>query len=122
MSATKAQLIAGVQEYCRAETAKDREAWLALFAEGAIHEDPVGRTLNAGVEKIAAFWDRVVAANVELWCEEPVIVCGTEAVAIMRCRTGPPDNRRESGRIVDHFVFDGLGKITSLRAFYNYGS
>ena len=50
--------------------------------------------------------------------EEPVIVCGNEAIAIMRCRTGPADNRRESGRIVDQFVFDDHGRITNLRAFY----
>ncbi len=31
------------------------------------------------------------------------------------------DNRRESGRIVDQFIFDDAAKITNLRAFYDLG-
>lgn len=121
MSVTKDEMVAVVEEYCRTETAKDKDAWLALFDDAAVHEDPVGRVANAGIDKITAFWDRIAASGVELWCEEPVIVCGNEAIAIMRCRTGPADNRRESGRIVDQFVFDERGKITRLRAFYDFG-
>jgi steroid Delta-isomerase len=114
-------MAAAVQEYCRAENEKDKDAWLALFADGAVHEDPVGQSVNAGLDQIAGFWDYFQPSNVELWCEEPVIVCGNEAIAIMRCRTGPADNRRESGRIVDQFIFDNAGKITNLRAFYDLG-
>ena len=110
-----------MQEYCRAENEKDKDAWLALFTDGAVHEDPVGRSKNVGLDQIAGFWDYFQPSNVELWCEEPVIVCGHEAIAIMRCRTGPADNRRESGRIVDQFIFDNAGKITNLRAFYDLG-
>jgi hypothetical protein len=112
-------MIAAVAEYCRAETEKDKPSWMALFAAEAVHEDPVGVSTNAGLDKIGAFWDSFQSSDVELWCDEPVIVCGNEAIAIMRCRTGPADNRRESGRIVDQFVFDEGGKITNLRAFYN---
>jgi hypothetical protein len=38
----------------------------------------------------------------------------------MRAETGPEDTRRVTGPIVDHFVFDDDGKITSVRAFYNF--
>jgi hypothetical protein len=119
MGATKEQLVAAVEEYCRAETEKDKGAWLALFAAEAVHEDPVGTSVNAGLEAIAAFWDSFQPVNVELWLEEEVIVCGHEAIALMRCRTGPAGNRRESGRIVDQFIFNKEGQITNLRAFYN---
>src|SRR5262245_16653608 len=115
-------MVAAVEAYCRAEIEKDKETWIGLFAVGAVHEDPVGVRTNTGIDQISAFWDSFQSSNVELWCDEPVIVCGNEAIAIMRCRTGPADNRRESGRIVDQFVFDENGKITRLRAFYEIPS
>jgi steroid Delta-isomerase len=114
-------LAAAVEEYCRAENAKDKSAWIKLFAEDVVHEDPVGYgPVNVGIAAVGEFWDRIQASNVELWLDAPLIVCGQEVVAIMRCRTGPDDARRETSPIVDHFVFDDDGKITSLRAFLNY--
>jgi len=119
--ATKEQLAQVVEAYCRTQTAKDRAGWLALFADDATHEDPVGAVRNEGLEKIAAFWDGFVApSGSELWLTEPTIVCGDEAIAFMKCRTGPADNRRESGRIVDQMIFDEAGKIKAVRAFYDH--
>ena len=109
-----------IRTYCRAETEADWDAFIALFADKVLHEDPVGvgiRHDRAGLEEI---WGMAQAGKVELWLEHDPIVCGREAVAIMRCRTGPEDARRETGPIIDHFVFDEAGRITSVRAFYKY--
>ena len=116
----KEQMVRAVEAYCIAQTKKDRAAWLALFANDAVHEDPVGTVRNEGLEKIAAFWDGFQASNVELWLTEPPIVCGNELIALMKCRTGPANNRRESGRIIDQIIFDDAGKIKAVRAFYDY--
>lgn len=119
MAVTKEQMVSAVAEYCRAETEKDKQAWLALFAEDVIHEDPVGSgNVNHGLSALANFWDNFVGSDIELWCEEQVIVCSNEAIGLMRCRAGPPDNRWESDRIVDHFVFNDDGRIASVRAFW----
>ncbi len=112
-------MIQAIETYCRAECEKDKAAWMALFAVGAVHEDPVGTLRNEGLEKIAGFWDSFQPMNVELWLTEPPIICGNEAIALMQCRVGPADNRRESGRIVDQFIFNEAGEITNLRAFYD---
>ena len=115
-----AAIAAAIATYCRAETTGDKDAFMALFADTVLHEDPVGLAIRhdrAGLEEL---WGMAQGANVELWLEQDIIVCGNEAMAIMRCRTGPADARRESGTIVDHFVFDEAGKIVSVRAFYNY--
>jgi len=116
--ATREEMAAAVLEYCRAETEKDKEAWLALFTPDATHEDPVGARTNSGIDKIAEFWDGFQGFDLELYVTEPVIVCGNEAIAIMRCKMGPADSRTESGTIVDQFIFDDEGKIKALRAFY----
>jgi ketosteroid isomerase-like protein len=112
-------MIQAIEAYCRAETQKDKAAWLALFAENAVHEDPVGQVKNEGLEKIAAFWDSFQPWDVELWLTEPPIVCGNEAIALMQCRTGPAHDRRLSGRIVDQMIFNEAGRITAVRAFYD---
>ena len=77
-------------------------------------------TTNTGLEMVSKFWDGFQDYNLELWTTEDVIVCGNEAIALMKCRMGPADGRFESGTIVDHFVFDDAGKITNVRAFYKY--
>lgn len=113
-------IIDAIEAYCRAETEKNKAAWLDLFAGNIVHEDPVGVRTNTGLSMLGEFWDSFQDYDLELWTTEPVIVCGNEAIALMKCRMGPADARQESGTIVDHFVFDDDGKITSVRAFYNY--
>jgi len=119
---TKEDMVSAIENYCRHMVEKDKDAWLSLFREDATHEDPVGRVMNAGLEKIAAFWDSIQPNDVELRVTETPIVCGNEALVLMQARLGPPDARRESGRIIDQFVFDEAGKIKALRAFYNYST
>ena len=116
---TREQMVAAIEEYCRCETQKDKAGWLALFADNIRHEDPVGSPNdNRGIEMISAFWDVFQPYDVELWLTAPVIVCGNEAIALMKARTGPADARRESGTIVDQFIFNDEGKITNVRAFH----
>jgi hypothetical protein len=53
-----------------AAMARDKEAWLALFADDAIVEDPVGPSHfdpegkgHRGRDEISAFWDKAIAPN-----------------------------------------------------------
>ena len=53
--------------------AKDRAGWLALFADDAVVEDPIGVSMfdpsglgHRGKEAIAAFYDTVIAPNDEV--------------------------------------------------------
>lgn len=117
--ATREQMVTAIEEYCRCETEKDKESWLALFAPSIRHEDPVGSSnINEGLEQVAAFWDSFQPYDVELWLTAPPIVCGNEAIAPMKARVGPAGARQESGQIFDQFIFDDAGKITNLRAFH----
>lgn len=113
-------IVEAIKTYYRAETEKDRAAWLALFAENIVHEDPVGVATRTGLEGVGQLWEMVEGADVDLRLLEDVIVCGNEAVAIMASETGPAGARRKTAPIVDHFVFDEAGKITNVRAFYKY--
>ena len=112
------RIVEAILEYCRAESEKDKRAWLGLFSDQIVHEDPVGSIPNRGTAMLSKFWDGFQQANVKTDVVRPVIVCGNEAVAVMRCEVGPPHSRIVIDPIVDHFVFDEDGKIIGVRAFF----
>jgi len=114
----RTEIVDVIDAYCRAITLQDKQGWLDLFADGIRHEDPVNVRVNLGKDQLAAFWETFVGLNIELSLTAPVIVCGNEAVAFMRSRMGPLESRKEMAPIIDTFVFDDAGRITSVRAFY----
>jgi len=78
--------------------AHDREAWLALFADDAVVEDPVGPSLfdpegagHRGPEAIASFYDTVIAANESIRFDiRQSFLCGDEGrIAAIRAYWEP---------------------------------
>lgn len=109
-----------IETYCKAESAKDRDAWLALFAPDATHEDPVGAPVNRGVDAIGAFFDAGAGQmDLDLHSTAPPIVVGDEALAFLEVHVDHGAERMLLSPIVDHLVFDADGRIASLRAFFD---
>lgn len=116
---SREHMVWAVEEYCRAETENDRDAFIDLFADDIKHEDPVGGDrVTIGKENMYGFWDSIQHFNVEVTLRAPVIVCANEAIALLKAVVGPDDNRTEMNLIVDHFVFNEEGKMKSVRAFF----
>ncbi|MBW8754501.1 MAG: nuclear transport factor 2 family protein [Sphingomonadales bacterium] len=114
-------MIAAVQTHCRASTEGDLDAWVKIWADQAVVEDPVGSPPHRGIEALrTTFWAMSRNAAPRLTLSEEVIVCGNEAIAIMTAEVGPPDNRRTLSPVVDHFTFDDDARIVGMRAFFNY--
>jgi len=68
-----------IETYCKAESAKDRDTWLSLFAPDATHEDPVGAPVNRGIEAIGAFFDAGAGQmDLDLHQTAPPVVVGLE--------------------------------------------
>jgi steroid delta-isomerase len=109
-----------VETYCSAETAKDRDTWLSLFAPDATHEDPVGAPVNRGLDAIGAFFDAGAGQmDLDLHTTGTPIVVGNEALAFLEVHVGTGADRLLLGPIVDHMVFGDDGKIVALRAFFD---
>jgi steroid Delta-isomerase len=109
-----------VKTYCTAESAKDRETWLSLFAPDASHEDPVGAPVNRGIDAIGAFFDAGAGQmDLDLHATAAPIVVGDEALVFLEVHVGHGTERLVLAPIVDHMVFDGDGRIVSLRAFFD---
>ncbi|HLN15829.1 MAG TPA: nuclear transport factor 2 family protein [Acidimicrobiales bacterium] len=109
--------------------AKDREAWLALFADDGVVEDPIGPSPfdpeakgHRGREGIAAFYDNVIATNDGISFEiERSYLCGNECANVGIIRTVLTGGKHVAVvRGVYTYRSNGAGKLAALRAFWEF--
>jgi steroid delta-isomerase len=115
------QIRATVQRYAEVFSAGDKEGYVGLFADDATLEDPVGAGVHQGRAAIEAFWDmtREMTPTIELRITGPVRVAGNEAAFPGEARPSLGDAPMVVP-IVDTLAFDDAGKITQLRAFWDF--
>ncbi|MQA07117.1 MAG: nuclear transport factor 2 family protein [Pseudonocardiaceae bacterium] len=109
-----------------AVTAKDKETWLALFAEDAFIEDPVGPSPfdpegkgHHGKDGISAFWDLAIAQveRFEFHIDDS-FAAGDEVANVGTITTFLPGNMRVDTEGVFVYRVNDAGMIRSLRAFW----
>ena len=112
-----------------AVAAKDRTAWLALFADDAVVQDPIGPSPldpggagHRGAAAIAAFYDTVIATAERITFEiESSYLCGDEVADVGVIRTVLPGGRQVAVvRGVYTYRSNGDGKLAALRAFWEF--
>jgi steroid delta-isomerase len=106
--------------------AGDRQAWLDLFADDAVVEDPVGPSMfdpdgtgHRGPEAIAAFYDNVIAVNQSIrFTISQSLLCGPEVanIGVIRITFEGGDAVEVDGVYV--YRQSPEGKIASLRAYW----
>ncbi len=114
------------QRSMAAVEAGDRQAWLALFAEDGVVEDPIGPSAfdpegrgHRGPEAIAAFYDSVIAVNESIRFDiRQSFLCGDEAanVGIIRITFAGGSAVEVDGIYIYRRSADD--RIASLRAFW----
>jgi steroid delta-isomerase len=105
-----------LQRYVDGVTRGDCDGIMALYADDATVEDPVGSEPRRGRDAIAALY-RNTAGKVRLELDGRVRVAANYAAAPMLGRpTGMPGMVVE---IVDVMTFNDDGLITSMRAFWS---
>ncbi len=109
--------------------AKDRQAWLSLFAPDAVVQDPVGPSPfdpggsgHRGLAAIAAFYDAVIApADLITFEIEHSYLCGDEVADVGVIRTVLAGGTQVA---VVHGVYtyrsNGAGQLAALRAFWEF--
>lgn len=105
---------------------KDKDAWLANFAEDGWIEDPVGPSVfdpdgvgHHGAEARAHFWDITIGTISRFVFEiRDSFACANECVNVGVIHTTLANGYRASTEGVFHYTVDGAGKIRSLRAFW----
>ena len=106
--------------------ARDRQAWLALFANDGVVEDPIGPSAfdpegqgHRGLEAIAAFYDSVIAANESITFDiRQSFLCGEEAANVGVIRIALPGGTAVEVEGIYIYRRSPDDKIASLRAFW----
>lgn len=106
--------------------ARDRQAWLALFADDGVVEDPIGPSAfdpegqgHRGLEAIAAFYDSVIAANESITFDiRQSFLCGDEAANVGIIRIAFPGGAAVEVDGIYIYRRSPDDKIASLRAFW----
>lgn len=107
-----------------AAAARDKEAWLSVFADDAVVEDPIGPshfdpegTGHRGKEAISKFYDLAIAPSELTFNFEKTYVCGNEEANV-----GNIVIRSHGYEVVAEGVFtyrvNDEGKIVALRAYW----
>ncbi len=105
----------------------DKAAWLALFADDAVVQDPVGPSPldetglgHHGPDAIGAFWDNVIAPNPIRMDVFASHAGGDEVANVLTITTTFPDGATAAADLVAIYRVNETGQILSLRAFWEF--
>jgi ketosteroid isomerase-like protein len=103
----------------------DREAWLALFAEDAIVEDPIGESSfdpegkgHRGIDAIAAFYDNVISKAPVHFLVRESHAAGNECANVYTITTDLGGGSRAVIDGVFTYLLDDDGKLAAMRGFW----
>lgn len=106
-----------VRAYIEMMCRSDIDGIMALYADDASAEDPVGGTPVQGIDALRSFYSMVAPAlQVEL--TGPICVAGNECAFPLLAQLTMDDNTQYLDA-TDVLCFNEDGKITSMRAFWN---
>ena len=108
-----------------AALAKDKDAWLALFADDAIVEDPIGPSFfdpagkgHRGRDEISKFYDKTIGAAEAMEFDfRDSFRCGNEEANVGAIITTYRGYRVRADGVFTYRVNDE-GKIVALRAYW----
>ena len=113
---TPEQMTAAVHAYVKAFDKGDPELAVALFAEDACIEDPIGTPLKIGHDAIREFYIGAVAAGAKLVLEGPIRVAGDYAAFPFSARLVVGGNDMQID-VIDIFKFNDAGKVIEMKAY-----
>lgn len=108
-------MAAAPQKYMDALSKGDLEGILALYADDAMVEDPVGTPVHVGKDALRKFYQVAVDFKLEAALSGQVRVAGKEVAFPFQCKN-------PAGGIVMHiidvFKFNDAGKVISMKAYW----
>ena len=118
MNVTPEQIRATADSYITALTAGDLEAVMALYAENATVEDPVGGgTVHEGAAALREFYATVVALKIDGRVLE-ARACGNDLLFNFEITTHFDEGSKATINVWDLMTHDEQGKVVSMRAYW----
>ena len=115
---TQSEMKAVLQQYLDAYNAQDADAIIALYADNATIEDPVGSAPLQGKEAIGAFYRQVIPMGGKLKLVVPVRGSHSNSAAMAFVVENFMYGNTVNINVIDVMTFDESGKITSMRAYW----
>ena len=111
----------------RAVLAKNKQAWLDLFADDAVVEDPIGVSPldpagkgHRGKAAISAFWDNNIGPTNTQFDIRQSYAAGNEVANVGQINNTMPDGKKIAVPIIITYKVNDHGKIVALRAYWEF--
>lgn len=122
MSSNQQQMKQAMQAYIDAFNRADADAIVALYADDATVEDPVGTAVKSGRKAIAEFYAYAIKSGARLRLAAPIRGShGNSAAMAFDVELNMPQGDKTARaviRVIDVMTFDEQGKFSSMRAFW----
>lgn len=116
------QMKQAMQAYIDAFNRVDPDAIVALYAEDATVEDPVGSPPKVGRKAIAEFYAYAIKSGAKLKLAAPIRGShGNSAAMAFDVELNMPQGDKTARaviRVIDVMTFDEAGRFSSMRAFW----
>jgi hypothetical protein len=101
--------------------------WLALYADDAIVEDPVGVSPldptghgHRGRKGLEAFWDMAIGPGNMTYQIHQSTACGDECANVWSVSNRMPDGFLLTVDVISIYKVNASGKLMAMRAFWNF--
>lgn len=116
---TSAEMQAAMRRYVELLNAGDLEGVLALYADDATVEDPVGNPPQRGKEAIRAFYTQAIASNAQLKITAPQRgSSGNAAAMALDVEVTMPGGPKMIIGVIEIMRFDEAGKVEAMQAYW----
>ena len=115
---TEQVMKAAMQEYIDAFNRVDTDGVVALYADDATVEDPVGSPVKSGKSAVADFYKMAMKTGAKLALAAPIRAShGNSAAMAFDVQLNMPQGRAVI-RVIDVMTFNDAGKFSSMRAYW----
>lgn len=111
----------------RYASARNKTAWLGLYADDAIIQDPVGVSPldptglgHRGREALSRFWDMIIAPGNMTYRIRESYACGDECANVWSLTNKLPGGDDITVDLVSIYTVNAAGKLTAMRAYWSY--
>lgn len=116
---TSAEMKAAMRHYVEALNAGDLEGVLALYADDATVEDPVGSTVQHGKDAISAFYAQAIVSGAKLTIVGPQRgSAGNAAAMALDVEVMMPGAPKMLIGVIETMRFDESGKVVAMQAHW----
>jgi hypothetical protein len=115
---TRDQVRSAVQAHCRHWNARDRVAWMSLFANDVTFDDPVGVPTKHGAVAVRDSWERSLTSE-RSWRLIPtrIVVCADQAAVEMR-NEGNLGGEQVVVDSIEIWTVRANGLVSAVRAYF----